>query len=189
MPLLSMDDLETLVACAEGRYTGFRPQYATPCVQRNLSLLQLSAADATAIRPLEYTGWVMAEVWSYNPENVKQLFHQLETETFRFVSAALPQPRRHSLMLLVKAHFVEVETGEVDEGRCIASHTEYVEAHRQLRAYLQQLLPSCVHVRPQLGNEQDFLNLMLDTPCFLRQEADWFAVRTATVHTETPQEI
>lgn len=151
MPVQNMDDLQTLVQCADGSWSGLRPQYVTPCIQRNESLYKISSR--IKCQPFHYTGWVMVEVWSYNPDMLRVAARMVRTPGLRFVSAAVPQPQRKSLFLLI--HQEEV-----------VDHDSYVSAHRELRQRLLKLLPDKLHVRPVLGNECDFLNLNIDMKVF-----------------------
>lgn len=153
MYLAPISPLETLVQCAEGRYNGLAPQYATPCIRRPESLL--SIARSPLCQPYHYTGWVMAEVWSHSSLNLVRALRHMLHRRLPWVDAAIPQPQRHSAMVLVWM------------GRRVHDHESYVEAHRLLRVRLQAELPSTVHVRPWLGNETDFVRLSIDTRCYV----------------------
>lgn len=160
MSMQTIDPLTTLIQCADGTYQGYRPHYVTPCIRRNESLVQIT--DQMECKPLHYTGWVMAEVWSYNAQMLRQLMQILaDDEALRWVAAAVPQPQRKSVCLLVEVCSIE-------------SHEDYVEAHRAICARLRQLMPTMLHTRPNLGNETDFLQLHLDRKCFYRHDSTPF---------------
>lgn len=158
MILAADPDLETLIACANGSYQGYRPHYVTPCIQRNESLTRITAH--MDCQSLHYTGLVMVEVWSYNPEMLRAVLKMVRSQAFQWVAAAIPQPQRRSVFLLVQAD--------------IESHEQYVETHRALCARLRQLMPPMLHTRPNLANETDFLQLHLDRKCFYRHDSTSF---------------
>lgn len=154
MAVQTMDPLKSLIQSVEGSYRGYRPQYVTPCIRRRESLVQIT--EHMACHPVQYTGWVMIEVWSYNPQLLRDCMSRLGEEQFRYVAAAIPQPRRRSLFLLVHSE--------------VFCHADYVRVHRSILHEMRRYLPPMLHLRPNLGNETAFLNLLQDCECYYRED-------------------
>lgn len=168
MPQDCTDEVERLIHCVTGQYKGLRPKYATPCVRRHEPLRTLIDCDTERLREFDFTGWVMVEVWSYNPDWLRRLRRILRSPRFGCVAAGIPQREGRSMVLLVRPLIVE--------GDChfVRSHREYVEAHRLIRRHLGAMLPDGLHLCPAPANETDFLTLRLDTACFHRPSPELF---------------